>query len=145
MKTIDNIRNELERGYSLNVTKKKKDKRSYGCLTFMKHEFLISQCEEIEVNQVLKNFPHILKTLEENYHSTLNIMYDSKTQSLITKIQKEETKGPYCEEKKYYVLDDLQVKSKDIFMGLICLEEKIEDYVNQEKVSKKKVMVKVNG
>ena len=97
MKTIDNIRNELERGYSLNITKRKEDNRSYGCLIFMKHEFLVSHCEDIEVNQVLKNFPHILETLEENYHSTLNINYDIETQSIITKIEKEETEGPYCE------------------------------------------------
>ena len=65
MRKIDNIANELKRGYNLTINRicnpTTKEGKCYGLLALTPHPFLISDCEEVEVDSFLSRFPHIIE------------------------------------------------------------------------------------
>ncbi len=139
MKKIDNIRQELEKGYILTISGV--GSKFYGIITLKPSEYVVTGCEEVEVNNIMKQLPGIQETLKW-YHTVCQISYDYETRTILGQIKKMKTEGPYCENCIYEVVDDYEVRSDDIFMALIDLNGRI---VNKDLKDKNKEKVKVKN
>lgn len=141
MKRIDNIREELEKGYKLTISRV--GKKCNGLLALQPHEYLISACETVDVDCVMNVMPSIMEVLG-SFHTICQISYDRENRKILSQIKKMKTEGPYCEISSYEVVEDLETRTDDIFMGLIELDEKISEKSKGNESNKGKIKVK-NG
>lgn len=137
MKTIDNVREELERGYILTISGV--GAYCYGVIMLRPHEYLVQDCSEVEVSDIMKNMPNILKEISK-YQTICQISYDYETRKVLGQIKKAKTEGTYCEARSYETTTE--VRSDDIYMALIELNEKIAENKNTKDKDKSKTKVK---
>lgn len=140
MRRIDNIREDLERGYNLTICKR--NGVCNGIIMFQPHEYLVSSCEEVAVRYVIEVMPGILDILN-NERTVCELSYDRVSGKILSQIKEKKTEGPYCENCGYELVEDFETKNDDIFMGLIELDEKICG--REIKSNNRKIKVKQGG
>ena len=83
--------------------------------------------------------PNILKEISK-YQTICQISYDYETRKVLGQIKKAKTEGTYCEARSYETTTE--VRSDDIYMALIELNEKIAENKNTKDKDKSKTKVK---
>lgn len=136
MKRIDNIREYLERGYILTISGV--GPKYYGIITLRP---LVTDCEEVEVNNIINQMPGIREQLE-TYRTICQVSYNYDTRKISGQIKKMYTEGPYCENCFYKVVSDYEVENDDIFTTLIELNDKVTKKNHQANQNKEKMKVK---
>jgi len=131
---IDKVRAYLEKGCELSISINHTTDKSVGSLIIMQNG-RINGIEEIEVDEFISFFPNIKECLK--YRICL-LKYDISKGKIVNSIKKQVFSGPYNEESYYQVVDGLEVEADDVFSSFIYQEQKIKNYLENNRQDMKK-------